>query len=209
VIVLYAIVPPGVGELTGLKVFAGQEVNVLYDVRDHPPGRAVKDVLDFARRLQEVGKSGPALPVRYGSVLSDIAELRDLVQTREASWAQQLDRLAGQRELIVHLRLLENEPPPRTGKVKESGTDYLRRRAGYLHARESVLAGLIQTVGPRLTDQRSLAGTDEERVALLVPEVDVDDVRRAIGEWGASAPDLAVKITGPWPPFSFCEEPGS
>jgi len=207
VIVLFAVVPRGVGEVSGLKVFAGEDVDVLYDVQDQPPGRSVKDVLDFGRKLQDVGQTRPVLPVRYGSVLPDIAELGELVRTREASWARQLDRVAGHRELIVHLRLLEAEPPPHTGKDKESGTAYLRRRAAHLRAREAVVTGLLQTVAPHLKDHRSLAATDEERVALLVPETDVDIARRAIDHWGDSSPRLAVKVSGPWPPFSFCEDP--
>ncbi|HEX5534425.1 MAG TPA: GvpL/GvpF family gas vesicle protein [Actinomycetales bacterium] len=208
-IVLFAVVPRGRTEVSGLKTLAGEHVNVLYDVQDVPPGRSVKDVLDFGAKLQSVAQTGPVLPVRYGSVLADIADLRDLVRTREASWAQQLDRVAGHRELIVHLRLTEGASPSPADTGSESGTEYLRRRAARLHAREAVLAGLLQTVGPRLKDHRSLAATDEERVALLVPETDVDHVRRAIDEWGDSAADLAVKVSGPWPPFSFCEDPGA
>jgi hypothetical protein len=208
-IVLYAVVPRGVGEMSGLKIFAGEDVDVLYDVRDQPPGRSVKDVLDFGRKLQDVGQTQPVLPVRYGSVLPDIAELGELVRTREASWVRQLDRVAGHRELIVHLRLLEKEPPPHTGKGTESGTAYLRRRAAHLQAREGVVTGLLQTVAPHLKDHRSLAATDEERVALLVPETEVDSVRRAIDHWSDSSSGLAVKVSGPWPPFSFCEDPGA
>jgi hypothetical protein len=207
VIVLYAVVPRSLDDASGLKTFAGDHVNVLYEVQDLPPGRGVKDVLDFGAKLQSVAQTGPVLPVRYGSVVADVAELADLVRTREASWAEQLDRVAGHSELIVHLRLPDKESPPRTGKGQESGTEYLRRRAARLHAREAVLVGLLQAVGPRLKDHRSLAATDGERVALLVPETDVDRVRRAIDQWGASAADLAVKVSGPWPPFSFCEDP--
>jgi len=209
VIVLYAVVPRGVNEASGLRIFAGQEVNVLYDVHDQPPGRSVNDVLDFGRKLQRVADTGPVLPIRYGSVLSDITELGELVRTREASWAEQLNRVAGHRELIVHLRLPEQESAPRAGKSKETGTEYLRRRAVQLHAREAVLTGLLQTAGPNLKDHRSLAATDEERVALLVPEADVDRVREAIEQWGSSNAGPAVKVSGPWPPFSFCEDSGS
>ncbi len=131
-IVLFAVVPRGRTEVSGWRTCAGEQVNVLYDVQDLPPGRSVKDVLDFGARLQSVAETGPVLPVRYGSVLADMSDLRDLVQTREASWAEQLDRVAGHRELIVHLRLPEGASPPPADKGSETGTEYLRRRAAHL-----------------------------------------------------------------------------
>jgi hypothetical protein len=44
-------------------------------------------------------------------------------------------------------------------------------------------------------------------VALLVPRDAATQARARVERWGADRPDLGLAVTGPWPPFSFCEAP--
>ena len=58
---------------------------------------------------------------------------------------------------------------------------------------------------PWLREARSLTVAKEDRIAVLVPVAHSARARTRIERWAADHPDLAIEITGPWPPFSFCD----
>ena len=207
-ILLYAVTCAPAAEVDGLESFAGDQVSVLYEPRDEPPEQTFGEVLRFGRRIQLLARGGPLLPIRFGTLVDDHEQLRGLVSENESAWARQLGHVAGHCELIVHLEI----PGQRSGEEHRpyaSGADYLRRRAAAAQARRDVVEGLLDNVRRRVKDHRPLPRTEEERLALLVPEQDAAAVRESVEQWARSSDELGVKISGPWPPFSFCEEVGS
>jgi hypothetical protein len=133
--------------------------------------------------------------MRYGSVVPDRDALHALVEEHHEEWHALLHALEGRVELIVHLPEPDVPPAPAPG---DSGRGYLEARAAAVHAQEA-----------QLDELRRLDGVDEvralrrRRASLLVATSAADDVRRRLAAPGRSGETLVV--TGPWPPFSFCE----
>ncbi len=211
VLLLYALVPadrtPPSAEATGgLSVLAHGSVAALYDERDERPSTSREDLLAFGRSITEISASGPALPVRYGTVLESLSDLEALLDEREQEWRERLGAVAGHSEVVVHVRD-ENTPPlarPARG-VPGAGREYLMSRAAARRHTETTLEELEAQVAPHCTEVRRLRETDEIRIACLVPRDDVDELRSAVGSWAEAQDGRRVTTTGPWPPFSFTE----
>ena len=73
-----------------------------------------------------------------------------------------------------------------------------------LHSRQRTWDELIGLLGPTAREVRMLP--DGRRMAALVPREQADQVRQAVTDWAQERSDVEVTVTGPWPPFSFCEE---
>jgi hypothetical protein len=87
-----------------------------------------------------------------------------------------------------------------------SGREYLLRRAEALRTQDAVLAEVREVLRPWLREARSLPGTVTDRLAVLVPRAEAADARTRLERWADDSPDLELAVTGPWPPFSFCED---
>ena len=128
--------------------------------------------------------------------MADLEELRLLIAENEEAWAARLDAVAGCCELIVHLV----HPPsvePRVG-----GLDHL---AGGVEAHDAVRDELRAVLSPWLREARSLTVAESDRIAVLVPVAQAAHARTRIEQWAADHAGLEIEITGPWPPFSFCD----
>ncbi|MFE6508308.1 GvpL/GvpF family gas vesicle protein [Nocardioides sp. NPDC057767] len=178
----------------GLTVFA--------EPRTRPPEQSTRELLGFGRILHQLWSYVPVLPIRFGTVVNDGDELDQLVAEHEAEWTDRLSAVTGRSECIVHLPL-----PDRAGGER-TGTDYLRRRATEVKEHDAEIAELHALLAPyasEITPLRSVR-SQESRLSVLVHDEQVEAARTAIQDWAVNRP--GVRITGPWPPFSFCREAG-
>jgi len=128
-------------------------------------------------------EDGTVVPFRFGTTFPDRAALDEWLQRHHEAFSAELERLRGTAEWSV-------EP---VGRMPDVGA------AEYLGAR------LATTVKPGLRER--LAAASEEAVgdAYLVAKTRQDEFGTAVAELEAEGYEL--RVTGPWPPYSFARLP--
>jgi hypothetical protein len=195
-LLLYAVIPGSARVPDGFRALQGNRAAVLHAEQDVGPATDREAVIAFGRAVERIAREVPALPMRFGAAVADLEELRFLIAENEEAWAARLDAVAGCCELIVHLV----HPPsvePRVG-----GLD---RLTGGVEAHDAVRDELRAVLSPWLREARSLNVAESDRIAVLVPVAQATHARTRIEQWAVEHAGLAIEITGPWPPFSFCD----
>ena len=177
-------------------------VSVLYEETTEPPTGTRSAVVEHGRRVVALAERVPTLPMRYGTTLDDTDELRSTADAHADAWSRRLAQLAGRCELVVHVDVTPDRPPVPGGG---SGRAYLRRRMAELQQRDRAMADARSVLRTWAEDVRPLP--DSRRLAVLVRRQDADAARKSVLAWGRLHEELDVAVTGPWPPFSFCEAP--
>ena len=126
---------------------------------------------------------GAVVPFRFGTTFPDRAALDDWLEQHRAALAAELERLRGTAEWSV-------EP---VGRVPDVDA------AEYLGAR------LATTVKPGLRERLAAASEDAAGDAYLVAKARQDEFAAAVAELEAEGYEL--RVTGPWPPYSFARLP--
>ena len=128
-------------------------------------------------------EDGAVVPFRFGTTFPDRAALEAWLERHHAAFVEELDRLRGKAEWSV-------EPVGRVPEVPASE---------YLGAR------LATTVLPSLRDRLAAVSEDAAGNAYLVATARHDDFAAEIGDLEAEGYEL--RVTGPWPPYSFARLP--
>lgn len=200
---LYAVTSAGGRARTpaGLERYDDGRLAVLHRAVTARPEPAAELVLDYGAVLRRLADQETVLPMRYGTTVADTSEIGQLLDEHGEEWERLLHRLAGHSELIVHLPAVAPPEP-----ADSSGREYLMARASTVHdtdRRREELAGL-----DGVREARALPGREDRRISLLVADPVVGPVGERIARWAAGH-GWTARVTGPWPPFSFCllEEP--
>jgi hypothetical protein len=133
--------------------------------------------------LLEALQEGGVVPFRFGTTFPDAAALEKWLERHRAVLAVELERLRGKSEWSV-------EPVGRMPDVDA---------AEYLGAR------LATTVRPDLRARLAAASEDAAGNAYLVAADRQDEFAAALAELEAEGYEL--RVTGPWPPYSFARLP--
>lgn len=159
--------------------------------------------------VRAVFERHPVLPLRFGTILRDEPAARQLLTAHHDEATAWLDRVDGHREWGVRARLAHPEKPAEVSTEGMSGTDYLAMRRDRLAAaartrrdgstaaavlHEALCRHAAETVHRAKKSTAPLLDA-----AYLVPE-------GAEPEFHAETEhheELAVEVTGPWPPYSF------
>lgn len=128
-------------------------------------------------------EAGAVVPFRFGTTFPDRAALDDWLEKHRASLAAELERLRGTAEWSV-------EP---VGRVPDVDA------AEYLGAR------LATTVKPGLGERLAAACNEAAGDAYLVAKSRQDEFAAVVVELEAEGYEL--RVTGPWPPYSFARLP--
>ncbi|MFE7228227.1 GvpL/GvpF family gas vesicle protein [Nocardioides sp. NPDC057577] len=206
---LYAVATAAAGS-TGemvdppLQAHRSRGLTVFVEPRAEAPERSTRELLGFGRVLHQLWSYVPVLPLRFGAVVSDTDELDQLVAERESEWTDRIAAVTGHSECIVHLPLPERVPE--RVKDEQTGSDYLRRRAAELKQHDAETAELRTLLAPYASELTTLPSVRPQvaRLSVLLPDERVEDAREAVRDWATSRHE--VMVTGPWPPFSFCQE---
>ena len=190
--------PPG-AETEGLSVRTMAGVSVLHEWVDGEPTLDQDALVEHGRRIVSLGERCAVLPMRYGTTVATPAELDALISEHAAAWLRRLDVVEGHFELLIHL-----DPPSPTRGDARTGREYLLHRAEALHLHDGAWRAVEDVVGPWCRERRRLA--DGRRLAVLVPRDQIAGCRGSIDAWSRANPAVGVAVTGPWPPFTFCEE---
>jgi Gas vesicle synthesis protein GvpL/GvpF len=206
---LYAVATADAGSAgemvdTPLQAHRSGGLTVFVEHRTQSPQRSTRELLGFGRVLHQLWSYVPVLPMRFGTVVSDTDELDQLVAERESEWTDRITAVTGHSECIVHFPLPDRVPE--RVEDEQTGSDYLRRRAAELKQHDAKTAELRTLLAPYASEITTLRSVrpQEARLSVLLPDEHVEDARGAIGDWATSRHE--VMVTGPWPPFSFCQE---
>jgi len=206
---LYAVAAADAGSTgevvdTPLQAHRSGGLTVFVEPRAQSPQRSTRELLGFGRVLHQLWSYVPVLPMRFGTVVSDTDELDQLVAERESEWTDRIAAVTGRSECIVHLPLPERVPEL-VGDT-QTGSDYLRRRAAELKQHDAETAELKALLAPYASEITTLPSVrpHEARLSVLLPDEQVEAARTAIRDWATDRSE--VTVTGPWPPFSFCQE---
>ena len=128
-------------------------------------------------------EQGAVVPFRFGTTFPDRAALDTWLERHRAGLAAELERLRGTAEWSV-------EP---VGSMPDVDA------AEYLDAR------LATTVRPGLRERLAAASEDAAGDAYLVAVARQDEFAAAVAALEAEGYEL--RVTGPWPPYSFARLP--
>ena len=195
-------------EGTPLRAHRYGEVTVFVEPRTQAPERSTHEVFAYGRILHQLWTRFPVLPVRFGTVVSDETELEQLAAEHESAWTERLTAVAGRSECIVHLPLPSGAADS-TDNAEQTGTGYLRRRAAEVRSHDHETAELKALLAPYASEITPLPQVrpSEARLSVLVADEVVEEVLAAVERWATSR--AGATVTGPWPPFSFCQEVGA
>jgi hypothetical protein len=157
--------------------------------------------------VDAVFEHNPVLPLRFGTVLRDEAAAVRLLTDHHDEASASLDRVEGHREWVVRARLPRPEKPAGTPTEGMSGTEYLAIRRDRLAAAArtrrdgTTAAAALHDALSRHAKENLHRDTSTPLLdaAYLVP---VEAEQSFLAEAGRHD-ELAVDVTGPWPPYSF------
>jgi len=159
--------------------------------------------------VRSVFEHNPVLPLRFGTILRDDDGAARLLADHHEEAADWLDRVDGHREWGVRAR---QHPPGKPAEVSTdglSGTEYLAMRRDRLAAAARVrrdgstaAAALHEALSRHATE--TVHRTKKSAVPLLDAAYLVPaGAEAAFRAEASSHEELAVEVTGPWPPYSF------
>jgi hypothetical protein len=157
--------------------------------------------------VRAVFEHHPVLPLRFGTILRDEAAAVRLLADHHDEASASLDRVEGHREWGVRARLPRPEKPAEAPTDGMSGTEYLAMRRDRLAAaartrRDGTSAAT--TLHEALSRHARETVHRDTSTPLLDAAylVSVDAEQAFLAEAGRHD-ELAVEVTGPWPPYSF------
>lgn len=174
------------------------------------PPRLADLLREHNQVVQAVFAAAAVLPMRFGTAVHSADDMQAYLSLHADAIGQQLSRLRGHAEWGVKWRRQPTaEPSPRP--ADPSGRGYLRRRHQQLHDERAAgrlhqdrverlhrqLAALAAAVRP----DEGTAGGMETGCAYLIP---FDRQEQFVSTVQADDSG-SVRLTGPWPPYSFCE----
>ena len=150
----------------------------------------------LVRQLHD--RASALLPMRFGSVFRDQAEVAASLSARSAALKSQLGLVRDRDQMTIHVfgsRTIESpQPPPRSGR------EYLERRAASATPRE--LAPLLDALKPLVRATKVETGRQEGMIATVYQLVD----RGTAGAYTSTANSVAamhLRISGPSPAYAF------
>lgn len=219
--------PPAVAGVDGAPVqtLSDHGLGVAYSRHDGAPSPPAPDTaLAHGRVCDDLLDQGlSVLPVRYGTRYADEAALREGLAQRQPALAARLDAVRGCVEL--GLRVLWTPEPSSDGQVDAGrpapdggpGRAYLLRRLAQEQQRrqrreaaEATAAVVHEPLAAAAREARSEVLATPKLLlsaAYLVPRQAVEEFRALVDRVAAQRPDLEVLCTGPWPAYSFGDEP--
>lgn len=176
--------------------------------------------------ISAVARFGAVVPLRMATVYLDDDRVRQLLESRRVDFIAALDRVSGRAELGVKAyadpALLGgcDEAAEIGSGQKISGTAYLMRRRRALMSREEayrVASEAAERIHARLMEyavdgkrkpvsDRSLSNRKAWTVlngSYLVDTQLADAFEAAVADVGHDMTGIELKVTGPWPPYSF------
>lgn len=194
---------------------------------------SAENLLRHEAVVEAVRAEGPALPVRFGTVLPDAGAVKQALATRYDTLRNDLRRIGDKIELgltvlwhPVEGRSAPRPPEPDMDKRSDADTvaEALRPGLAYLRSRQTefrkaesardraqtLARALDAALGPYALEYRQSV-CPSERLALrnlyLLERERIDAFERALAEVRQRHQEVRFLLSGPWPPYSFVAPP--
>lgn len=197
-------------------ISAGSITAIVGDLRRAPRPTAA-NLRRYTRTIETLsGRVAALLPVRFGTCVGDVNELKFDLRSRQASLRRSLRAVRNRVQMTVRVVQTQRDrganPPGLPRKPKRfapqvsSGTNYLRSRAAeaerakHVPGFDAVRAAVRRWVKEERVEKRGAVAS----IYHLVPRRSVDVYRRALKH---AARDAGVRLvlSGPWPPYAFTD----
>ena len=173
--------------------------------------------------------AGPTVPFRLATLYRDDMGVRGLLAERHKELAAALDAVDGRAEWGVQAYAVIPDPPPDPEPVDavSPGTAYLLRQRGRQAARaraeqaalaaaariDGALAAAAVAVCPHPTDGPARrpggSGPLVLNMSYLVEDRERETFRNTVERLARRHDEVRLRLTGPWPAYSFVEIGGS
>lgn len=211
---------PATGAATLAMVPWGELAAVTGRIRDDGAPATIEAMLRHEAIVEAVRRRGPALPVRFGTVLPDTMSVASALAERYEPLAADLDRLGDKVELS--LTALWSAPPSDDegggGGELSAGARYLYACAAQLRRDDALKkrAGAVAQELSRLLGERGWAL--EQRLSLvptlrvavrttyLLDPAQVGEFRADLDVMCRGVREVRFVLTGPRPPYSFVNQ---
>lgn len=182
-------------------------------LRDFGPDQMAEAALTHHALLQAYCQLGPVLPTRFGTLFSAQTRVADHVAKLSDTITNALQILAPLKEYTVRLCVTGTPPLPRA--PVQSGRAFLARgrdqrtaRAALANRQADLQQTLMRALQALAWQLEPAAAPRPDRLldlALLLPAAAVPDLIACGPRFGAAAlaVGLDLRITGPWPAYSF------
>lgn len=194
-----------------------------------PPQPTADALLGHETVVEALCQAGPALPVRFGTILGGHKAVKEALESRYDVLLADLKRVGSKVELGLTIlfeetqgqgellnapqsapKLSSGAPGPGARYLQSRMSQYQRQAAQQQQAR-LVLDEVQQTLHPHTLEQRYRTVLEPRlaiRAAYLVQQEQVKEIQQTIGALRQERPDLRCLISGPWPPYSFVSDAG-
>lgn len=157
-----------------------------------------ESALVFNRVLQALLEQAAIIPFRFPTIVAEEQEISAYLRDREGTLISDLARFRDMVQMEILIQTGSNSD------VSElvSGKDYLRAKQVQLRTVEKVLSHLKQALAPYTEEWRLRESVDRVRGYVLVKRESIRNFREAARGIVVPGPGK-VRITGPWPVSEF------
>ncbi|MEO0989645.1 MAG: GvpL/GvpF family gas vesicle protein [Pseudomonadota bacterium] len=182
------------------------------------PSRTI-EVADYHNNLLSAyAANGGVIPISLGACFSGRSPLTTFVSERQDTYSALLSRLGSRQEYVVRVLKASEDEPAEGGDKPLTGRDFLRSKLGDRDQRRTRQVAQTATCRRLLDVARTWA--DELELAVKPPEDVVIDAAALVRpdrvsgltsglvelSEDASAAGLAIRMTGPCPPYTFASK---
>lgn len=161
--------------------------------------------LSFHRVLQEIFARTAILPFRFPTILEGEPELISHIQEHAAEYRSALARLRDLVQMEIRISSDGLKQSKKKEEEKASGTEYLLNRLAERRKLESAAENVRNDAASLLRGWRQRESGAGLRCFMLLRRGEIAQLRSALSRVQIS-PDLAVRVSGPWPATEFVKE---
>jgi hypothetical protein len=192
--------------VTQLHEICAASLRALTEPVEEPLTGDLDELIQYEETVEAVMRDHTILPMRFGSVVGDEHEVRDLLTARAHEFRTALAQLDGAVEFGVHASIDSGAARAEAPVAGGSGVSYMRarldeqRRQHELQAwLDAELEAVVRTGVYRNTP---VCGPHSISAAYLVDRVGETAFLERVGEL-ADTDGYSLSWSGPWPPYTF------
>lgn len=170
----------------------------------------LEELVHYEETLESVMAQHTILPMRFGSVVADEQEVRNLLTARAREFGTVLAQLDGAVEFGVQASVTSEAGAESAGGSQTSGSgqaymqDLQRRQHSRRELRTWMDAALKPVVRRSVYRVTPVCGANSISAAYLVDSAAQDRFLQCVAELAETA-DRHLSWSGPWPPYTFVE----
>lgn len=204
--------PLGLAEPTQLiavdNIAAVVETGVDLETLQTDESRLLNAVLSHDRVICELFQATPLLPLRFGTQIASLKNLKDHLANQGADYAAKLEILAPKAEYQLKLIAQAVELPPLADGL--TGRDYflakkqrLQDQATAQAAQQAELALVFDHIYSTYRDCLEAESPDGEARVYILIDRDDQSLPQRVDEWRSQVPHWSLLLSDPLPPYHF------